>query len=617
MRPWRCAVLRCFPAVVFSVILAGLWLIGCQPTPTPPPPTPTSPPMSTPAPTLTPTLALPTTPTPAPQHLVVCGIEPASANPFAPSSAGNDLLALFYEEPVERVGYQWAPRLVERIPTFADGDVATATVVVRPGARYVGLDGAVNIYTGEEKLLLPQLVVTFTLQPDLRWSDGEPLTVNDVVLGYHLAQSDEAHGRWRDLVERTAYFGVLNARQLRWEGLPGYLSTDYPGFLFPPQPAHRWSSETLRGILQDRTPPATGPFQIVAWESGREVRLTPNPYYHGPAPRLAALTVRFPQINPAGWGDLVRSGECDVLLPDPIMQTDWEPWTIMADYGEVRLWADPAPVVLRLDFNVAPTGKQPSPLSNVQTRVGIAHCIDRGRLSAALPGEALLPAESFIPPGHPAYDVQSVWRIPFNASVGQSILSEVGWRDEDGDGIREAHGVAGFRDGTPLSLTLHLAPQYFVSAAHIAADLESCGVGVRPQPTESQLLYAADAVSPLFGRTFEMVLFGWRAELPQVCGAWLSERIPGIENAWIGENFSGYASEAYDAACRRALTAVDTGAQWAALQEAQRILTADLPTVFLTWRPFWFIAHPKVQGVQPDASAHSTLWNSEEIFIGE
>jgi len=563
----------------------------------------------------TPTSALPPTPAPVQQQLIVCSTEPASVHPFASTPAGDDLLALFYEEPMEHVGYRWIPRLVERIPTLAGGDVITTMVSVGMGARYVELSGAVAIYTGEEKLLLPQLVVTFTLQENLHWSDGEPLTADDVVLGYRLAQSDEAYGRWPALVERTAYFGVVGPRQLRWEGLPGYLSADYPGFLFPPQPVHRWSGETLGGILQDRTPLATGPFQIVAWESGREVRLTPNPYYNGAAPRLTALTVRFPQTHPGGWGDLLRSGECDVLLPDPIMQTEWEQWDVMVDYGEARLWADPAPVVLRLDFNVAPVGDLPAPLRDTQTRVGIAHCIDRGRLSEALPGEALLPADSYIPPGHPAYDIQSVWRIPFNAEIGQSILTEIGWRDEDGDGVREAHNIDGFRDGTPLSLTLHLAPQYFVSAAHIAADLETCGVGVRPQLTEAQLLYASDAVSPLFGRTFEMVLFGWRAELPQVCGAWLSERIPNIENAWEGENFSGYTSAAYDAACRRALTAVDTGAQWRALQEAQRILTVDLPTLFLTWRPFWFVANPKVQGLQPDASAYSTLWNSEEISI--
>ena len=31
-----------------------------------------------------------------------------------------------------------------------------------------------------------------------------------------------------------------------------------------------------------------------------------------------------------------------------------------------------------------------------------------------------------------------------------ALLDEAGWRDEDGDGVREAHGVEGVEDGTPI-----------------------------------------------------------------------------------------------------------------------------------------------------------------------
>jgi len=195
------------------------------------------------------------------------------------------------------------------------------------------------------------------------------------------------------------------------------------------------------------------------------------------------------------------------------------------------------------------------------------------------------------------------------------LLAEVGWRDEDGDGIREAHGVADFKDGTPLSLTLVLAPQYMVAAAHVAAALEACGVGIVPQPVDARVLYAADPASPLIGRRFDLALFGWLAKAPTVCGAWRSDRIPGAANAWLGENFSGYASAEYDAACRRALTSVDPAAQNAALREAGVLLSRDLPTFFLTWRPDWFVARPEVEGLRPDASNPAPLWNIEQVSV--
>ncbi len=574
-------------------------------------------PSPTPSPTPLPATSEPTaTTTPSPPRLVVCGMEPEAVHPFAPSLAGNDLLALFFEPPVEQVSYGWEARLVTHVPSPASGDVSTQTVAVPQGTRYADPAGTVHIHEGEEMLSLPQLVVTFTLHADLRWSDGDPLNAEDVLLGYHLAQSKDAYGPWSALVERTSRFIALDGYRLRWEGIPGYLTTDYPGFLFPPQPAHRWQGLGLTQILQDRTPLATGPFRIVAWEAKHEVLLQPNPHYTGAAPALSEVIFRFPQQEPSGWYDLLIGGQCDVILPDPMMSTDWRQWSLLANQGNAAIWADVAPVVLRLEFNLDPP-ENDAPIADLAVRQAVAYCIDRASLSEALPGLALLPAESFVPPGHPAYRASADLQPDFNPDVGMGLLEEAGWVDADEDGLREAQDVAGIADGEPLSLTLHLAPQYFLSAAHISADLERCGIGVAPLPTEVQLLYAADAVSPLFGRSFDVALFGWEAQIPEVCGAWRSDRIPGEENAWNGENFSGFASEEYDAACRQALRAIEPEAMREALHEAQALLSEELPTIFLTWRPYWFVARPEVQNLRPDASAVGALWNVENVRIEE
>ncbi len=545
----------------------------------------------------------------SPRRVVVCATEPEAASPFAPSASGDALLSLFYEPPLERHLYRWEPRLVTHLPTLATGDVVTRMVMVPVGGRYVDLSGAVRVHEGPQPRVLPQMVVTFTLREGVRWSDGELLTAKDVLLGYHLAQSVEARGPWRALVERTSRFTAVNERMLRWEGVPGYLTTDYARFLFPPQPAHRWQGWRLQQVLQDRTPPATGPFQIVAWEGGREVRLRRNPHYVGATPRLDEVVFRFLPPSPEVWPSLLADGRCDLMTAEAAAQVGRRQWEGLQAQGKVRVWEAAAPVLVRLDLNLAPEGGEPSPLEDRQVRHALATCLDRQRLGGALPTEVSLPAEGFFPPGYPVPPADE--RVTYDPRRGMAMLSAAGWRDEDGDGVREAHGVAGFEDGTPLSLTLHLAPQYFVLAAYIAADLEQCGVAVTPVPTEVQLLYAADAVSPLFGRTFQMVLFGWQVQLPQVCGSWLSERMPTEANGWEGENFGGYSSAGYDGACRRALRAVDVRVMDAALQEAQAYLLHDLPTIFIAWRPVWFVASPRLHGLQPDASAPSMFWNAE------
>jgi peptide/nickel transport system substrate-binding protein len=368
--------------------------------------------------------------------------------------------------------------------------------------------------------------------------------------------------------------------------------------------------------MEDRTPPATGPFKITTWEAGRRVRLTPNPHYSGPAPKLKEITVLFPQEDPGRWVERLVSGACDVILPDPVILTEWEQWSQLGALGEAVIWADIAPAVLRLDLNLAPASppERPSPLQTLEVRQALARCIDRGLLVQTLPEEALAPAKGFIPPNHPAYQATGI--TPYAPDVAGRLLDRAGWRDADGDGIREAHDVPGFDDGAPLTLTLFLPSQYFVVAASLAGDLETCGVKTNLAPMDVRVLYATDPASPLFGRNFEMALVGWQADIPDVCGAWIGDRIPDADNDWQGENFSGFTSEAYDEACRRALSALDDAARAAALHQAESILDAAKPSIFLAWRPFWFVARPAVQGLQPDASAYGTLWNAEDIYVG-
>ena len=597
----------------FTVVVLSFTLImtACAST------TDVSPQTNTPTPTRlppTPTLQ----PTPHPQDLNVCATEPQAVSPFWSTQSADDILALFYEPPIERVGYEWVPHLVERVPSLQNGDVMTRAVPVTQGMRYADPAGEVHTHNEKESTEFPQLIVMFTLKQGIHWSDGEEIKARDAVLGYHLAQSGEAQGDWRWLAERTARFYALDEYTLQWEGIPGFMSADYPSFLFPLQPYHRWQGFALPRILQDRTPLATGPFRITAWETGREVRLEPNPYYSGNPPKLDNLTVLFPQQPPQQWGALITSGPCDIILPDPARTIEWRDWAELQEFGHINLLSTTAPVALRLDFNI--TADSPSPIEQLAVRQGLAACINREDITHALPGEALAVADGFLPPEHPAYAADeggNISAIQYDPEKGQSKLTEAGWIDEDGDGTLEAHDVTGFTDGQPLSLTMHMAPQYFILAAHLAANIEACGLDITLLPTDANLLYSNQEASPLYGRSFEMALFGWQVEIPKICGAWRSDRVPEQENDWLGENFSGFVSEDYDTTCEAAMSAVESENQYVALRQAQSLINAELPTLFLAWRPFYFVSRPYVQGLTPDVSAVGALWNAESLYIQE
>ena len=45
--------------------------------------------------------------------------------------------------------------------------------------------------------------------------------------------------------------------------------------------------------------------------------------------------------------------------------------------------------------------------------------------------------------------------LVYDPEAAKALLDEAGWRDEDGDGMREAHGVDGVKDGAKLSITMN------------------------------------------------------------------------------------------------------------------------------------------------------------------
>ncbi len=591
-----------FRTRALALVTAALLVLSACATPTP---TPTAAqPSATPGPSSSPTPnpATPTTApaTSAPATLTMCTQPVQRLNPYAVTSATEyDLLSLMVEPPAEAVGYQWELRLLAAMPEAAVNEVR----VPAQGA-YVDMAGALRTHTGAEPLLLPQMTVTYTLRSDLRWSDGTPLTAEDVLQGYTFARDASAQGVWVQVLGMTERLEAVDAYTLRWVGRPGYTSSAAVGLLFVPQPAARWRGQGLAQALRDPLAPVTGPFRPVSWRADG-ITFERNPYYAGTAPELERIEVRFVQVKPAQLPELVRRGTCDVIAPELAQQLEWKAWEEVLQSGTVTIWATPVEVFLRLDFNT--TSTRAPMLREATFRQAVSGCINRTRLVNALAGQLVLPAQSFLLPQHPAYQAPAALTV----EAAQAQLTALGWEDRDGDGIREAHGVAGIAEGTPLTLSLTLPSWYTVAAALVAADLELCGIKSVPQVVSAQMLSAADARSPLAGRSFELALYGWTASPPAVCGAWLSERIPSAATGYQGENFTGYAASAYDEACRKALRATESVEQYAALREAQAILLADAPTAFLGWRASWLVARTSIEGIRLLPNAPGAFWNAE------
>jgi peptide/nickel transport system substrate-binding protein len=247
-------------------------------------------------------------------------------------------------------------------------------------------------------------------------------------------------------------------------------------------------------------------------------------------------------------------------------------------------------------------------------------CVHRERIAGeALPYGKAGATESYVSADHPLYGGSDLVHHDYDPSAAMELLDEIGWRDEDGDGVRESHGVANVQSRTPLSVTLltnsnHLAHERV--ARILVENMAACGIHMAVEYLPAEELFADGPDGPVFGGQFDVVLFSWLNDLDAPCWLYLSSEIPSAENWWATSNSPGYSSEEFDEACLSALAALPGSADFADRHlEAQRIFSRDLPVLPLYFVPKLVAVRPGVSGVMLDPTQHLELWAIEEFDI--
>ncbi len=615
-------------------VIGLLLLVACTRSPAPTSPigsTATVLPTAPPTPPATATATPIPSPTPKPRALALClGAEPETLYPpEALGYAADFILSLVYDAPTTTAGYAYRPNILEKLPSLSDGDAVLTTVTVAEGDTVVDAEGRVvqlgrdvrlrpagcrtpdcEVVFDGTPVLMDQLRVTFRLKPGLLWSDGTPVTAHDSVYAFELSR-DPATLNYRPLEMYTAEYTALDGLTVQWVGRPGYLTPVYFLAFWRPLPRHAWSRTPPQALRTDREaarrPLGYGPYVINRWEQGRAVYAHRNAHYRradGEPPYFNAVLVRFLHDVEADRAlDMLAEGGCHLLASDLHPERAVARLRTMAEAGEAHIYTTPGPIWEHLTFNAQPTaasGRVPF-FADVRVRQAVAACVNRRRLvdEVTYGWGSLLHA--YVPTDHPLYEAAQVPVYAYDPAQGQAALEAVGWRDEDGDGTREAHGVAGVADGTPFHVQ-YVTPdseQHRRIATRIAEDLAACGIQVDVSTYAPASLFTGGPESPLYGRAFDLAQFLWLTDPIPPCGLYLSAEIPSPENDWQGQNFGGYADAQYDEACRQAQVALPGEAVYgAAHQAALRRFGETLPALPLYLRPRVVATRPDLTGLQ-------------------
>jgi peptide/nickel transport system substrate-binding protein len=179
-------------------------------------------------------------------------------------------------------------------------------------------------------------------------------------------------------------------------------------------------------------------------------------------------------------------------------------------------------------------------------------------------------AHSSVPPFHWAYDDESVPALRYDQDAARALLDEAGWRDRDGDGVRES------ADGTRLSFSIkyNTGNQQRQDIAEIMqAQLAQVGIEVRPQVVEWATLLQQINTPTL--RDFDGVVMGWVVEFKlSDMDLFHSERID-QPYAWSGTD-----NPEIDRLLEELSLVVDRSEATELWQEYQAVLVEEQPYTF-------------------------------------
>ncbi len=564
------------------------------------------PPPETPGTIAQPTLATSPEPTNAPRAMgfrVGLLDTPSDLLPYH-TDAGDrritaPISALLFPEPLLPLNYAYTTTgVLERMPTFENGDVELRSVDVY-------LDAAGTITTTETETItqVEQLVVTYHWNPELRWSDGTPVTAADSLFAYELAQTvplgEEASNRLV-LLER---YEQVDEHTTRAFLKPDFMHPFYFLTFWTPLPRHLLADLPAEELLQSefaRRPVGYGPY-IVERRDQDGIRLQRNPYYFGEPPAAEVVSFAFlPGMDTLRSS--VLSGSLDVAVADRIAPEQFAFLDRDAARDLLAVTYTPGPIWEHLDFNL-----DTPLLQDIRVRRAIAQGLDRQALVDTLFAGNVPVLDSWIlPEQSAAAPTDRLTRYPYDPEEAQRLLDEVGLTDSDGDGIRE-------RAGEPVTLELLTtdgAPLRDQVAERFTADMTALGIRVTVRALPVQELYSRDG--PLFRREFQVAQFAWIASVdPGGLALWSCTAVPTENNSWTGNNFAGWCFREADQAIRTANTSLDQAERREAYVRQQELFTQEIPVVPLFQRLVVTISNPNLAGLEPDPIAPIT-WNIGE-----
>ena len=451
----------------------------------------------------------------------------------------------------------------------------------------------------------------FVLRDDLVWSDGQPITAHDIEFSYKVIMTQQVPTpAMRSGTDELLSVKAYDDRTLVFFHKES-LATNVANMMFSIIPKHIYEKSVLKDpsmqelayhIKYEKEPVVGGPYKITKRVQEQTIELEAREDYYmykGKQVRSKPYykKIRY-QIIPAQEVALMalKRGDLDYLS---LNFEQWQSQTEGADFYQ-RCTKIQAPEWT--SFHFAWNMKSPF-FSDKRVRQAMSYAFDYQEMFDTILFHLAQPSFGIFHPLNPAFPKNAKPAFAQDLDKAQQLLDEAGWKDSDGDGIRDK-----MIDGkkVPFDFTL-LVPSANANGMKICELMRQClqaiGVSCNVRPIEFTVL-----VQKTQSHEFEASFAGWGAGADPDT----------TKNIWqtnADRNYCQYSNAEVDELFGQGMREFDQEKRMAIYGRIHSIIFEDQPYTFLFCRNAFYGFNKSLRGYgfYPRGLVDGGIWRPKAV----
>ena len=315
--------------------------------------------------------------------------------------------------------------------------------------------------------------VTYKINPKFKWSNGEPVTTKDIVKTYEIVANQkyiESSSSSRFNKNRKKIVGIQEYNEGKADKISGLEVIDDSTMkihLTEVTPSVYWggnfvsefvNAKQFEGVPMDKiiespalrkNPLSYGPYYIKDIVQGEKVIFEANPYYYRGEPKIKTIEMEI--LPPSQQVAAIKSGKYDIVF-NPELNIFPE----IEKLDNINILARKAMYFSYLGFHVGKWDAEKnevitdpnSKMYDINLKRAMAYAIDNDTIAKQFYHGLAMRAPSPIAPIFTQLRNPEVDGFKIDIEKAKKILDDAGYKDVDGDGIREG------KDGKPFKINL-------------------------------------------------------------------------------------------------------------------------------------------------------------------